>query len=309
MTTRDAALLGRAAPERAVVAMAGGDALSVLQDVVTNDVGPVMADPTRVVYAALLTPQGKYLFDFFVLQGPAGEGLLIDVAAERAAALAKRIGMYCLRRDARVVGETGLAVGQIMPAALRDRPGQEGTDASLPEALPAELPAALPGTLPDGLRAIRDPRHPALGWRLYAPDAATLEAGLAASGADTLDAEALAARRIALGVPESGVELVPEETFPLEAGLDVLSGIDFRKGCYVGQEVTARMRHKTVLRKRLVRVSVTGAAPSGTPVTTAEGKPAGTLFTQAGGAALAHLRLDRAEGPLRAGEAEVTLPD
>ncbi|MEL7138041.1 MAG: folate-binding protein [Pseudomonadota bacterium] len=287
-------LLGRAAPERAVLRMTGGDALSVLQDVVTNDVEPLSApgdEGLRAVYAALLTPQGKYLFDFFVLAGAGVDGVLIDVAAPRAAALAKRLGMYCLRRDARMAGEAEVLVGQVMPADLA--------------ATAAEAAPALPAALPEGVLAVVDPRMPALGWRLYAMEASALEAALAGLGGGTLEAATLDARRVALGVPETAVELVVEETFPLEAGLDALAGIDFRKGCYVGQEVTARMRHKTELKKRLVRVAVTGSAPPGTPLTTEAGKPAGTLFTQAGGSALAHVRLDRATGPLTAGDALV----
>ncbi|MEM9764698.1 MAG: folate-binding protein [Pseudomonadota bacterium] len=280
-------LLARHAPERRVLSMVGSDALSVLQDVLTNDVQPLeKGDPARTVYAALLTPQGKYLFDFFLLSDGDG-GLLIDAGAARAAALGKRLGMYCLRRDARVAGELSMATGQLMPAD------------------PAGPLPTLP-TLPDGARAVPDPRSAGLGWRLYAADTATLESAFEAVGSTPLDDAGWAARRVALAVPETDTELLAEETFPLEAGLDTLAGIDFRKGCYVGQEVTARMRHKTELKKRLVRVQVTGAAPAGTPLTTAEGKPAGTLFTQAGGIALAHLRLDRAVGPLTAGDATVT---
>ncbi|MEL6211426.1 MAG: tRNA-modifying protein YgfZ [Pseudomonadota bacterium] len=106
------------------------------------------------------------------------------------------------------------------------------------------------------------------------------------------------------GAPDLLAQL-PQAIEALEAGFDRLNGVDFRKGCYVGQEVTARMRHKTELKKRLLAVRVEGSAPAGTPVTTEAGKPAGTLFTQAGGRGLAHLRLDRAKGPLMAGEASV----
>jgi hypothetical protein len=106
-------------------------------------------------------------------------------------------------------------------------------------------------------------------------------------------------------VPETGLELRAEETFILEAGFERLNGVDFRKGCYVGQEVTARMKHKTELRKRLVQVRVEGTTPPGTEAVTQGGKSAGTLFSQSGGLGLAHLRLDRVDGPLTAGEAVV----
>jgi folate-binding protein YgfZ len=266
---------------RSVLRMAGVDVRDVLQNVVTNDVGLVA--PGNAVYAALLTPQGKYLFDFLLIEGP-DEGpdgaLLIDTAADRAEALAQRLKMYCLRRDATVTGEAGLGV-----ALVWGGPVPEG---------------ALDGEL-----VVADPRAAALGWRIYAADPA---AALAATGAAWADREAYDALRIAHMVPASGVELVPDETYILEAGFEALNGVDFRKGCYVGQEVTARMKHKTELKKRLVRVRVEGETVPGTPVTTGEtagGKPAGTLFSQSGGQGLAHLRLDRAEGVLQAGCAKV----
>ncbi|MCL5776696.1 folate-binding protein [Limibaculum sp. FT325] len=256
-------LRGFVARDRRVLRMAGANAREVLQGVVTNDVQRLA--PGRAVYAALLTPQGKYLFDFFLVDG--GEAVLIDVAADRAEALAQRLRMYCLRRDARIEGDTGLSVALIW--------GE--------------------GAPPDG--AIPDPRLPALGWRLYA-EAPALDRMEPASPADYL------ALRVAHQVPETGVELVPDDSFILEAGFERLNGVDFRKGCYVGQEVTARMKHKTELRKRLVPVRVEGAAPPGTPITS-DGKPAGTLYSHHGGRGLAHLRLDRATGEMEAGGARV----
>jgi folate-binding protein YgfZ len=114
------------------------------------------------------------------------------------------------------------------------------------------------------------------------------------------------ALRVAAGVPETGVELVPDDTYILEAGFERLNGVDFRKGCYVGQEVTARMHHKTELRKGLVRVRVEGTAPPpGTEIRAEDGRAAGTLFSVCGGQGLAHLRYDRAAGPTTAGEAIV----
>ena len=117
------------------------------------------------------------------------------------------------------------------------------------------------------------------------------------------------ALRVAAGGPESGVELLPNESFPLEYGFEALNGVDFRKGCYVGQEVTARMKHKTELRKGLRRVLVEGSAPVGTEILAEDGRPAGTLFTQAGGEGLAYLRFDRTDGSLRAGDAVLRLAE
>lgn len=258
---------------RAVLAMTGTDARAVLQGVVTNDLDRLA--PGALVYAGLLTPQGKYLFDFFLLDGAdfghAG-AVLIDVAAGRAAALAARLKMYCLRRDAAISADTGLGVALVWGEGV---------------GLPAH--------------AMPDPRAPVLGWRVYGP------VGELPAGAALSDRAAYDALRVAALVPETGIELIPDETYVLEAGFERLSGVDFRKGCYVGQEVTARMKHKTELRKGLVRVRVTGPAEPGTPIV-AGGKPAGTLFTTIGGSGLAHLRLDRAGPGMQAGEAVVDYP-
>lgn len=262
------ALLGLIDTNRSLLAMTGTDAREVLQGVVTNDVDRVV--PGCAVYAALLTPQGKYLSDFFLLDGSAyghGDGsVLIDAPAMGAAALTMRLKMYCLRRDAAIApadGGVALVWGE--------------------------------GAAPAG--GVPDPRATALGWRIYGTD------GLP-EGVEAADAAAYDALRVALAIPSSGIELVPEDTYILEAGFERLSGVDFAKGCYVGQEVTARMKHKTELRKGLVRVAVSGSAAPGTPIT-AGGKPAGTLFTVAGDAGLAHLRLDRAGEGMQAGDAVI----
>ena len=253
---------------RAVLVMEGAQAREVLQGVVTNDVD--LVTPGHAVYAALLTPQGKYLFDFFLLDGGT-DRVLIDVAAERAPALAQRLGMYCLRRNAKITGAAPLQVGLAW--------GE--------------------GTSPDW---IRDPRSDALGWRVYAEDT---RHALDEAGVEPATREAYDSLRVAALVPETGHELLSDETYILEAGFEHLSGVDFRKGCYVGQEVTARMKHKTELRKGLVRVSVAGTAEPGTAITS-NGKPAGTLFTVSDGQGLAHLRLDRAGPDMQAGSARVS---
>ncbi len=260
-------LRGRVAAERAVLRIDGTDARGFLQDLVTNDVGRIDAGP---VYAALLTPQGKYLFDFILSADPETGGVLIDVAADRAQALAQRLAMYRLRRDVRIA-DAGLGVAEVWGAGWRDVPG-----------------------------AAADPRDPRLGGRVIAPDPETALAGV--PRADAGDRAALLVR---LGVPTSGIDLIPEETYPLEAGFERLHGVDFRKGCYVGQEIVARMKHKTQLRKGLARVSVRGAAAPGDEIETEDGRAAGRLGSVAGDEALAHLRFDRADGPLRAGAAEI----
>ena len=114
-----------------------------------------------------------------------------------------------------------------------------------------------------------------------------------------------AALRIAARVPEMGAELVAGDSFILELGFERLKGVDFRKGCYVGQEVTARMKHKTELRKGLTTIGIEGAAPIGTPILMPDGREAGTLFTQSGGRAIAQMRFDRMGEGLVAGEARI----
>lgn len=251
--------LGEAAPNRTVIALTGKDALRFLQGLVSNDVRPLEHGP-GLVWAALLTPQGKYLADFFIARDAEGQ-LLLDIATPLAADTLRRLAMYRLRADV-----------QLQPTDLHVLRGL------------GEAPA---GALPD-------PRHPALGWR-----------GFSASAGQPprIDWDAL---RVAHLIPESGIELVPEDSYILEHGFERLHGVDFRKGCYVGQEVTARMKHKTELRKGLVRVAVEGSAPVGSEIL-ADGRPAGRLYTQAGGQGIAWLRHDRAEASLTAGTARLRL--
>ncbi|MFN3576224.1 MAG: YgfZ/GcvT domain-containing protein [Tabrizicola sp.] len=251
---------GETAPDRTVWTLTGKDALRFLQGLVTNDLRPLETGP-GIVWCALLTPQGKYLADFFVVRRPDGL-LLIDIATSLAADTLRRLTLYRLRADV-----------QIAPSALHVLRGL--------------------GAPPEG--ALPDPRHPALGWRAWSESPGTDPA---------IDWDRIRVEHV---IPESGIELVPEDSYILEAGFERLHGVDFRKGCYVGQEVTARMKHKTELRKGLVRVAVEGEAPPGTGITDADGKAVGRLFTQAGGAGIAHLRLDRAEGALAAGPARVRL--
>lgn len=248
--------------DRTIWTLTGKDALTFLQGLVSNDLRPLQSSP-GIVWTALLTPQGKYLADFFVVHLPDGQQL-IDIAAPLAADTLRRLTLYRLRADV-----------QIQPSALCVRRGL--------------------GDAPAG--ALPDPRHPALGWRRYGTDPVP--------EIPAVDWDAI---RVAHVIPESGVELVPDDTYILESGFERLHGVDFRKGCYVGQEVTARMKHKTELRKGLVRVCVEGSAPAGTEILAGD-KPAGTLFTRSGDRAIAYLRFDRADQPLRAADSRVWMDD
>lgn len=249
-------MLGETAADRHVYTVTGADRLSFLQGMVSNDVLP-LGRGDGAVWAALLTPQGKYLADFLLVAQ--GDRLLLDIKDSIADATIRRLSMYRLRADV-----------QFAASALTVSRG---------------LGAPPPGT-------IADPRHPALGWRGYG----------AAGGPPEIDWDAI---RVAHCIPESGIELIPDDSYVLESGFERLHGVDFRKGCYVGQEVTARMKHKTELKKGLITVSVIGEAPSGTPILQGD-KPAGTLFTQSQGRAIAYLRFDRSEN-LTAGSAKISL--
>jgi len=253
--------------DRGVVRVSGEDAASFLQGVLTNDVERL--GPREARYAALLTPQGKILFDFLVVRLPAdgGAAFALDCAAIQAADLAKRLNFYKLRAK----------------VAISD----ESADHCV---------LAFWGGEPENASGIAyvDPRAAELGWREILPRAK----GLAIGEASLSDYEAL---RISLGVPKGGVDFVYADAFPHEANLDLLHGVDFEKGCYVGQEVVSRMKHRGGARKRIVRVRLDGVAPApGTPVLDGE-LPVGTLGSSAGASALAMLRLDRVEDAKAAG--------
>ena len=247
----------RPMPSRRILRLSGKDTEVFLQGLVTNDVER-LAD--GLLYTALLTPQGKYLADFFLKCDEST--ILLDVAEAYADGLIKRLSMSKRRADV-IIKETDLHVQR--------------------------------GTGPAPANAQADPRHPELGWRAYST---------ADDGDDGTDWDAI---RVTYCIPETGIELTPD-SYILESGFEMLNGVDFKKGCYVGQEVTARMKHKTELKKGFRTVVVDGNAAPGTDLVTEDGKAAGTLFTQSGGRGIAYLRFDRAQGPMTAGDAVVRLP-
>ena len=253
-------MTGERCDDRRVFQIAGADRVSFLQGLVTNDVGQLGGGRPDggLVYAALLSPQGKYLADFFLSE--TAEAILLDVKETIADAVVRRLGMYRLRADVAITAS--------------DLKVQRGI-----------------GPMPQG--GFADPRDASLGWRLYS--------GVEGS-APVIDWDAL---RVAGCIPETGIELIPDDTYILEAGFERLHGVDFRKGCYVGQEVTARMKHKTELRKGFVTVGIDGVVPVGAEIV-AGGKPVGQIFTQSGGRAIAYLRFDRIGDGMMAGEARVT---
>jgi folate-binding protein YgfZ len=253
-------------PARGVVAVGGEDRVAFLQGLVSNDVE--QAVPGRAVWAALLTPQGKWLADFFVLSD--GERLLLDCERAQAPMLAQRLGRYRLRSRATLADES---------ETLRVYAAWGGA----PD-LPAEVVAA------------PDPRLPAAGWRV-------LSAGELAANAD---AEAYDAHRLVLGLPDGSRDMEAEKSVLLEAGFDELAGVSWSKGCYMGQELTARTKYRGLVKRRLVPVEILGPPPApGTPVLRG-GAEVGTMRSSAGTQGLALLRLGATSGPMRCGEATLT---
>ena len=244
-------------PGRAVISVRGPEAGHFLHNLLTADIDHLAEG--EATYAALLSPQGKILFDMLVLK--AGDGFLIDCAAGQRADLMKRLAMYKLRARVELAARDDLAVG----------------------VSPGEVAGSY-----------RDPRSPEIGWRII--------------GAPGAEAEGYDAARIAAGLADSVADLGSGEFFPHEANLDQLGGVNFRKGCYVGQEVVSRMEHRGTARSRILPVTVDGATPPrGTEIRAGE-KQVGTVLSSAGQKALALIRLDRlaeATAPLVADGATV----
>jgi hypothetical protein len=259
---------------RAIVGVIGSDAVKFLQGLISNDTA--RATPDQLAHAFLLTPQGKYLFDFF-LRAVDG-GIDLDVAAEDAAALTAKLTQYKLRSKVSIVAREGFAVA-----------------------------ALFGGTLPS---AVPDPRLAGMGMRIALPGD-EIEAALRGAGFDLRGIDAYTAHRIALGVPDRA-DFEPESSFLLECNGEELRGVDFRKGCYVGQELTARMKHRGTARRRILRIAGPGLTRGATVHDGA--REIGEVLSVQDGQGLATIRLDRwreAQGrPLTAnGQAvDVSLP-
>ncbi|WP_112663211.1 YgfZ/GcvT domain-containing protein [Microvirga flavescens] len=257
--------------DRGVVKVSGEEAKKLLEGLITCELERVSPQAARL--SALLTPQGKILFDFIVFEAPAeiGGGYYLDTLKGFAPDLAKRLNFYKLR--AKVVIED-LSDKLAVVAGWGDTPKPQD-DAGL---------------------VAEDPRLPALGWRavVAAEDAAEFSSA---------EAETYHAHRIALGIPEGGRDFLFGEAFPHEALMDQLHGVDFDKGCYIGQEVVSRMQHRGTARTRFLPATYEGgfAAEVGADVTAGE-KVLGKAGTGAQGRGLLMIRLDRASDALAAGE-------
>ena len=274
---------------RGILAVAGPDRVSFLQGLVSNDVEKLASD--RALYAALLTAQGKYLHDFIMLG--AGDEIWLDGEAERLSDLKRRLSMYRLRAKVTLDERPELAVAAVFgPAAL----------AALD--LPSEPGAAR--RVGNGF-ALVDPRLGALGARYLGPRE-TIRADLCALGLAEADFAAYDCHRLALGIPDGSRDLVLEKSILLESGFDELHGVDWQKGCYIGQELTARTKYRGLIKKRLFPVQIDGSAPVTGDIVTLDGKEAGEMRSSRDGIGLALLRLEAVEAdrPLSAGAATVT---
>jgi tRNA-modifying protein YgfZ len=250
-------------PERGVIEIAGDDRVAFLQGLVSNDVAEARVG--RAVWAALLTPQGKWLADFFIFAEP--DRLLLDAERAQIPALAQRLSRFRLRSKVVIALSEDLSVY-----------------------------AAWDGAWSSGGIAAADPRLPDAGWRVLAAEQLQTTAS-----ADEWDRH-----RLALGLPDGSRDLEAEKTVLLEAGFDELSGVSWSKGCYMGQELTARTKYRGLVKRRLVPVEVEGALPAlGTPVLR-NGTEVGTMRSGRDGRGLAVLRLDALHDRLACGEGWLT---
>ena len=260
-------------PDRGVVKVSGEDARNFLNGLITTDVEQLT--PGQARFGALLTPQGKIIVDFLITEIPTGHGggFLIDAPRALAKGLADKLGFYKLR--AKVVVEN-------LSDSLGVLAAWDGEPAAIPDL------------------AFADPRNAALGWRILIPE--DLKQKLAdLIGAVLVDSSAYEAHRIAAGVPRGGLDFMYGDAFPHETNMDRLNGVDFDKGCYVGQEVVSRMQHRGTARTRTVKIILDGPAPETGATIQAGDKQVGTIGSTAGEKGLALVRIDRVADALDAG--------
>ncbi len=260
-------------PDRGVVKVSGEGARDFLNGLVTTDL--TLLRPGLGRFGALLTPQGKITTDFLITEAPSGHGggFLIDCPRALAQGLADKLGFYKLRAK---VGIENLSDSLGVLAAW-------GGEFKLKPDL-----------------AYPDPRSEALGWRILVPEELAHKAA-DLIGAEMVDDAAYDAHRVAAGVPRGGLDFIYGDAFPHETNMDRLHGVDFDKGCYVGQEVVSRMQHRGTARTRTVRIVLDGPAPEPGAAILAGDKPLGTMGSSAGHAGLALIRIDRAAEALAAG--------
>lgn len=277
---------------RALFTLGGEERKTFLQGLVSNDVTKV--DAGHALYSAFLTPQGKFLHEFFL--GELGDVLLVETEAERRADFLKRLSLYKLRSKVTLAAADALRAYAII-----------GADAGRLFELGDEPGSARPFA---GGLILRDPRLADAGLRAWLPaegEAALREAGLVPGNALEWDRQ-----RIGLGLPDGSRDMVPDKAILLENGFDELHGVDWQKGCYLGQELTARTKYRGLVRKRLLPVDIEGPAPEAGAIIELDGAEAGEMRSHAGNVGLAVIRLEAfeqiaADGrALRAGESRLT---
>jgi tRNA-modifying protein YgfZ len=261
-------------PDRGVVKVSGEDARGFLNGLVTADVTLVRPGIGR--FGALLTPQGKIISDFIITEAPGGHGggFLLDCPRALAPQLAQRLNFYKLRAKV-AVEDISDSIGVL---AVWDGATEIALDL-----------------------AFADPRGEALGWRVLVPQDMADKAAKVL-GAEMVDAAEYDAHRIALGVPRGGADFIYGDAFPHEANMDKLHGVDFDKGCYIGQEVVSRMQHRGIARTRVVRVTFDAEPLNGLDVMAGD-KQVGKMGSTAAGRGLALLRVDRVGDALKEGTA------
>ena len=273
---------------RGVLAVLGEDRVAFLQGLVSNDVERVALD--RAVYSALLTPQGKFLLDFVMASD--GDRLLLECEADRLADLYKKLRVYKLRSKVELVDVSAdfrsyaaFGDGVLEALGLPDEPGA--------------------GIACLGGLALTDPRLATMGARLILPAASdTASLGLEPGTEEEYDAH-----RIPRGVPDGARDMEVDKTVLLEAGFDELNGVDWKKGCYMGQELTARTKYRGLVKRRLMPITADGPMPSPGTQITKDGRDAGDIRSVQGGMAMAMIRLNMLEdgaGLLTAGDVTVT---
>src|SRR3954452_22592363 len=259
--------------DRGVIKVSGEDARNFLNGLVTTDV--TLLRPGLGRFGALLTPQGKIIVDFLITEAPDGHGggFLIDAPPPPAKGLADKLGFYKLRAKAAV---------ENLSDSLGVLAVWDGEPAMKPDL------------------SFADPRQETLGWRILVPEDLKQKAA-DLCGADLVDEAAYEVHRIAIGVPRGGLDFMYSDAFPHETNMDRLHGVDFDKGCYVGQEVVSRMQHRGTARTRSIRVTLEDFSPEAGTTVLAGDKSVGTMGSTAAGHGIALLRTDRVADALDAG--------
>ncbi len=250
---------------RAILTLSGSDRKKFLQGLITNDINAV--SDVSAIYAALLTPQGKYLHDFFIIEKD--DTIFLDCERARMADIHRRLMMYRLRADV-----------DIMDCSEK------------------YTVLASPELLSEGIISYPDPRHPNMGFRTIISAPGTY---LKDDHYDDL--------RLSLGLPDGSRDFDVDKTLVLEGNMEELNGVDFNKGCYVGQEVTARMKHRAILKKRLLPVTIDGPLPArGTEIIDKDGKKIGDIRSGQGNRAIGYFRLAKMtfNQPYHCGDATIT---